>query len=125
MRLLLDAHALLWWLADDPNLGAVARTLIADPGSQVLVSAATVWEIAIKQGLGKLEAPPDLVAAIWECGFAEAPVTAVDGERAGSLDPHHRDPFDRMLVAQAARLDATVVTRDAVFERYGTRTVPA
>ncbi len=125
MRLLLDAHVLLWWLADDPNLGEAARTLIADPDSQVLVSAATVWEIAIKRGLGKLEAPPDLVAALWECGFAEAPVTAVDGERAGSLDPHHRDPFDRMLVAQAARLDAIVVTRDPVFERYGTRTAPA
>ena len=125
MRLLLDAHAILWWLADDPNLGEAARTLIADPESQVLVSAATVWEITVKRALGKLEAPPDLVAAIWECGFAEAPVTAVDGERAGNLDPHHRDRFDRMLVAQAARLDATVVTRDPVFERYGTRTVPA
>jgi PIN domain nuclease of toxin-antitoxin system len=125
MRLLLDAHVLLWWLADDPNLGETARKLIADPDSQVLVSAATVWEVAIKRGLGKLEAPPDLVAALWECGFAEAAVTAVDAERAGDLDPHHRDPFDRMLVAQAARLDATVVTRDPVFERYGTRTVPA
>ena len=58
MRLLLDAHALLWWLADDPSLGDAARTLIADPDNQVLVSAATVWEIAIKRGLGKLEAPP-------------------------------------------------------------------
>ncbi len=125
MRLLLDAHVLLWWLADDPSLGEAARTLIADPENEILVSAATVWEIAIKRALGKLEAPADLVAALGESGFAEAPVTAADGERAGSLDPHHRDPFDRMLVAQAARLDATVVSRDPVFERYGTRTVPA
>lgn len=125
MRLLLDAHALLWWLADDPSLGDAARTLIADPENEVLVSAATVWEIAIKRALGKLEAPADLVAALSESGIAEAPVTAIDGERAGDLDPLHRDPFDRMLVVQAARLDATVVTRDPVFERYGTRTVPA
>jgi PIN domain nuclease of toxin-antitoxin system len=125
MRLLLDAHALLWWLADDPSLGEAARTLIADPENQVLVSAATVWEIAVKRALGKLDAPGDLVGALGGSGFVEAPVTAVDGERAGSLDPHHRDPFDRMLVAQAARLDAAVVTRDPVFERYGTRTIPA
>ena len=125
MRLLLDAHALLWWLADDPSLGDAARTLIADPENEVLVSAATVWEIAIKRALSKLEAPADLVAALAESGFVEAPVTAVDGERAGDLDSHHRDPLDRMLVAQAARLDATVITRDPVFERYGTRTVPA
>ena len=64
MRLLLDAHVLLWWLADDPSLGEAARTLIADPENEILVSAATVWEIAIKRALGKLEAPADLVAAI-------------------------------------------------------------
>jgi PIN domain nuclease of toxin-antitoxin system len=125
MRLLLDAHVLLWWLADDPSLGEAARTLIADPENEILVSAATVWEIAIKRALGKLDAPADLVAALGRSGFVETPVTAADGERAGSLDPHHRDPFDRMLVAQAARLDGTVVTRDPVFERYGTRTFPA
>ena len=125
MRLLLDAHALLWWLADDPALGAVARSLIADPDNEVLVSAATVWEIAIKRALGKLDAPPDLVGALDETGFAEAPVTAVDAQVAGGLQAHHRDPFDRMLVAQAARLGATVVTRDPVFGLYGTPTVPA
>ena len=125
MRLLLDAHVLLWWLADDPSLGEATRTLIADPANEILVSAATVWEIAITRALGKLEAPADLVAALGGSGFVEVPVTAADGERAGSLAPHHRDPFDRMLVAQAARLDATVVTRDPVFARYGTRTVPA
>ena len=66
MRLLLDAHALLWWLADDPSLGEAARTLIADPENEVLVSAATVWEIAVKRALGKLDAPADLVAALGE-----------------------------------------------------------
>jgi PIN domain nuclease of toxin-antitoxin system len=88
-------------------------------------SSPTVWEIAIKRALGKLDAPPDLASTLDGLGFDEAPVTAADGERAGGLDPHHRDPFDRMLVAQAARLGAIVVTRDPIFARYGTRTVPA
>ena len=125
MRLLLDAHTLIWWLADNPELGAVARSLIADPANDVLVSAATVWEVSIRRAIGKLDAPPDLVRAIEEAGFEEAPVTALDAQVAGALEPHHRDPFDRMLVAQASRLGATVITRDAVFERYGTSTAPA
>ena len=125
MRLLLDAHALLWWLADDPALGAEARRLIADPATEVLVSAATTWEIAIKRSLGKLDAPPGIDAAILAEGFLEAPILASDGEGAGSLDPHHRDPFDRMLVVQAVRLDAVLVTSDPVFERYGVRVLPA
>ena len=125
MRLLLDAHTLLWWLADDPELGPEARALIADPANDVLVSAATVWEISIKQALGKLEAPSALVEALSEAGFAEVPVTGVDGERAGALDPHHRDPFDRMLVAQADRLEALIVTRDPAFVPYRVETRPA
>ncbi len=125
MRLLLDAHALLWWLADDPSLGADARQQIADPGNEILVSAATAWEIAIKRALGKLEAPSGLAEAIVEAGFTEAPVTAADAERAGNLEPHHRDPFDRMLVAQAIRLGATIVTRDEAFARYAVPTSPA
>jgi PIN domain nuclease of toxin-antitoxin system len=125
MRVLLDAHALLWWLADAPELIASARTLIADPANEVFVSAATVWEIAIKRALGKLDAPGGLALALVDAGFAEAPITAVDGERAGTLDPHHRDPFDRMLVAQAQRLDAVIVTRDPVFAFYGVRTIAA
>ncbi len=125
MRLLLDAHALLWWLADDARLGAEARARIADPANEILVSAATVWEIAIKRALGKLEAPPELANAIAEAGFGEAPITAADAERAGALEPHHRDPFDRMLVAQATRLGATILTRDPAFARYGVATSPA
>ena len=125
MRLLLDAHALLWWLADDPALDVATRALIADPANEVFVSAATIWEIAIERALGKVEAPPDLAGALDELGFTEVPVTAADGERAGGLDAHHRDPFDRMLVAQAARLGAAVATRDPIFARYGTETVPA
>lgn len=125
MRLLLDAHALLWWLADDPALGSAARNLISDPANEVFVSAATVWEISIKRSLGKLDAPDDLADILATEGFAEAAVLATDGERAGRLDPHHRDPFDRMLVVQALRLDAAIVTRDPAFAAYGARTVPA
>jgi PIN domain nuclease of toxin-antitoxin system len=125
MRLLLDAHALLWWLADDPSLARSARELIADPTNEVIVSAATVWEIAIKRAIGKVSAPDGLAAVLEQAGFIEAPITAVDAERAGGLESIHRDPFDRMLVVQAARLRAVLVTRDAVFLRYGTETVPA
>lgn len=125
MRLLLDAHTLLWWLADDPELGSEARALIANPANDVLVGAATVWEIAIKRAIGKLDAPAGLVEALAEAGFAEVHVTAADGKRAGALDPHHRDPFDRMLVAQAERLEALIVTRDPVFGAYGVETRPA
>jgi PIN domain nuclease of toxin-antitoxin system len=125
MRLLLDAHALLWWLADDPSLDRSARDLIADPANEVIVSAVTVWEIAIKRAIGKLSAPDGLAAVLEESGFIEAPVTAADAERAGGLEAIHRDPFDRMLIAQAVRLRAVVVTRDPVFTRYGTETVLA
>jgi PIN domain nuclease of toxin-antitoxin system len=125
MRLLLDAHALLWWLADDPSLHPAAREAIADPANEVIVSAATVWEIAIKRSLGKVGAPDGLAAVLEQSGFIEAPIAAADAEQAAALEPHHRDPFDRMLVAQASRLRAVVVTRDPIFARYGVEIVPA
>ncbi|MGK2852280.1 MAG: type II toxin-antitoxin system VapC family toxin [Candidatus Limnocylindrales bacterium] len=119
MILLLDAHALLWWLADDDGLAPAARRAIADPTSDVLVSAATVWEIGIKRSLGKLDAPADVLGAIEAAGFDGLPVTLADGDAAASLPPHHRDPFDRMLVAQAMRLGAVLVSRDQAFAPYG------
>jgi PIN domain nuclease of toxin-antitoxin system len=125
VRLLLDAHALLWWLADDPSLDRHARDLIADPTNEVLVSAATVWEIAIKRAIGKVNAPDGMAAILDSAGFIEAPIHATDAERAAGLEPIHRDPFDRMLVAQALRLRAAVVTRDPIFFQYGAETVPA
>jgi PIN domain nuclease of toxin-antitoxin system len=123
--LLLDAHALLWWLTDDPNLAGAARRSIADPANDVLVSAATIWEVEIKRHLGKLAAPPRLAEAVELAGFATLPITASDVERAAALPPHHRDPFDRMLIAQAARLDATIVSRDEAFARYDAPVLPA
>jgi PIN domain nuclease of toxin-antitoxin system len=116
--LLLDAHALLWWLADDPSLSPEARRGIADPANDVLVSAATVWEIEIKRALGKLAAPDGIVAAADAVGFGSLPITSSDAQRAAHLPMHHRDPFDRMLVAQAQRLAAAIVTRDRWFDAY-------
>lgn len=118
MILLLDAHALLWWLADDKTLAKDARAAIAAPANDVVVSAATVWEIEIKRALGKLSAPDGLVEAIEASAIGSIPIVALDGERAGRLPPHHRDPFDRMLVAQALRLDAVIVSRDTAFAPY-------
>jgi PIN domain nuclease of toxin-antitoxin system len=117
--LLLDAHAALWWLADDATLDVAARSAIADPTNDVLISAASIWEIEIKRALGKLTAPRGLVDAVADAGFDVLPITGVDAERAGSLPAHHRDPFDRMLVAQAERLGAIVVSRDPAFGAYG------
>jgi PIN domain nuclease of toxin-antitoxin system len=123
--LLLDAHALLWWLADDPELAAAAREAIADPATDVLVSAATVWEVGINRGLGKLHAPDDLIVAIEASGFEGLPVTLADGDGASRLPLHHRDPFDRMLVAQAARIEAVIVSRDEAFAPYEVDVLPA
>jgi PIN domain nuclease of toxin-antitoxin system len=123
--LLLDANALLWWLADDPGLATTARDAIADPATDVLVSAATVWEIGIKRGLGKLRAPDDLIGAIEASGFEGLPVALADADRASRLPLHHRDPFDRMLVAQAVRLEAVIVSRDQSFAPYEVDVLPA
>ncbi|MEO8570076.1 MAG: type II toxin-antitoxin system VapC family toxin [Chloroflexota bacterium] len=125
MILLLDAHTVLWWLADDPTLATGARSAITDPANDVLVSAATVWEIAIKRALGKLDAPDGLIDALEAVGFGILPINGVDAALAGTLPAHHRDPFDRMLVAQGQRLGALIVSRDPAFAAYGTDVVPA
>lgn len=123
MNLLLDTHALLWWLADE-ELSAPARAAIADPDRLVAVSAATVWEISIKRQLGKLEAPNDLLDAIAASGFEPLDITIGHADAAGALPPHHRDPFDRMLVAQARAEGLAIVTRDPAIEAYGVDTLP-
>ena len=124
MSLLLDTHVVLWWLGRDPELSEEARNTIAsDP--QVFVSAATAWEMAIKQNSGKLRAPADLEDQLARHGFAHLPITLAHALMAGSLPRHHNDPFDRMLVAQAAIEGLTVVTRDSRIPRYGVATLPA
>jgi PIN domain nuclease of toxin-antitoxin system len=117
VRLLLDTHVLLWWLADDPSLGEqAARAVEREP--EVYVSAASVWEIAIKKAIGKLDAPDDLVEAVDASGFRPLPIGLAHADRAGSLPRHHDDPFDRMLVAQAQLEGLTLVTVDARLPSY-------
>jgi PIN domain nuclease of toxin-antitoxin system len=118
LRLLLDTHALLWWLLGDPTLDAQARETIEDPDSFVAISAAVAWEIAIKRALGKIRAPEDLGAQILEEGFEPLPITIEHALYAGALPQHHRDPFDRMLVAQGQLEALTIVTRDPNISRY-------
>lgn len=125
MILLLDAHAALWWLADDATLDRGAHAAIRDPGNDVLVSAATVWEVAVKRAIGKLEAPSGFAIAVERSGMSILPITGTDAELAGGLPPHHRDPFDRMLVAQSTRVGALLVSRDTAFEAYGVPVLPA
>ena len=124
-RLLLDSHTLLWALQDDPQLDQRARSTIADRANDVFVSAATVWEVAIKRALGRLEAPEDLMDALEQTEFIELPITGFHAELAAALPPHHRDPFDRMLVAQAQAEGLTIVTRDRHIVSYGVRTIGA
>lgn len=118
MNVLLDTHAALWWLADSPELDEDARELIEDGGNIVVVSAASVWEVGIKRSLGKLKAPPGFGATVTRAGFEPLAITLEHAERAGSLPPHHRDPFDRMLIAQAQAERLTILSRDRVFSRY-------
>jgi PIN domain nuclease of toxin-antitoxin system len=118
-RLLVDTHAVLWWLSDDARLSPAAREAIAEPANEPLVSAASIWEIAIKRSLGKLSAPDDLVAHVVNEGFAWLAVKAEHAWEVRTLLPHHRDPFDRMLVAQALVEGVPVVTSDERFARYG------
>ena len=123
MRLLLDTHVLLWWLADDRKLGKTAREIIANPTNDVHVSTASVWEAAIKASLGRLEIElDDLEEAIVRNGFRPLPIGFRHAVTAGRLPSVHRDPFDRMLVAQAGVEELRIVSHDRVFERYGLST---
>jgi PIN domain nuclease of toxin-antitoxin system len=124
VRLLLDTHALLWWLADE-SLSQRARDAIADPDNLVMVSAATAWEISIKKALGKLAAPDDLEQQVQAGGFTALPISIAHGIAAGQLARHHEDPFDRMLIAQAVAESLTIVTRDQRFEDYAVALLPA
>ena len=124
-RLLLDTHVLLWWLSHDPALGPAAHQAIRDAQNEVYVSAATTWEASIKKALGKLEAPDDLDRIVEEERFLKLPISLYHGQMAGQLPAYHRDPFDRMLVAQAQAEGLTIVTADRNIPRYGVCTLPA
>jgi PIN domain nuclease of toxin-antitoxin system len=127
MRLLLDTHTMLWWFTNDDRLSATARDVIGDESNVVFASAASAWEIATKQRLGKLDDVPqaterygELVAAD---GFVHLPMTHLHGLRAGAYPVKHRDPFDRMLAAQGELELLTLVTRDAAFDLFEVETL--
>lgn len=118
-RLLVDTHALLWWLSDDAALSLTASEALGDPANEPLVSAASVWEIAIKRSLGKLTAPDDLPDRIVEEGFSWLAITALHAWQVRDLPAHHRDPFDRLLIAQALTDHLPIITADTRFNDYG------
>lgn len=125
MRLLLDTHALLWWLDGDRRLSLKARRAMGSPSNTVLVSAASAWEITTKARLGKLPGATDVAADVVACvasqGFVPLDITLLHAQRAGSLASPHRDPFDRMLVAQCQIEDVAIVTDDEVFAGFEVR----
>lgn len=118
MRLLPDTHAVLWLLADDDRLSPRAAELLTDPAHEVLLSAAVAWEVAIKRSLGKLEAPDGFADLLLGAGAVALPVTLEHAQAVGTLAWHHRDPVDRMLVAQADIEHAVVVSADEALRAY-------
>ena len=119
MNLLIDTHVLLWAVDDDPSLSQAARAAITDGRNVVFVSAATAWEIAIKKALGKLQAPTDsYLEELRRHRFTPLDITTEHALAVETLPPHHADPFDRMLVAQAQVEKLTLVTRDARLQAY-------
>ncbi|MBI5121990.1 MAG: type II toxin-antitoxin system VapC family toxin [Rhodospirillales bacterium] len=125
MRVILDTHALLWWFAGDAHLSKPVRKLIDDESNEILVSAASAWEIATKHRLGKLPEAGSLLEG-WEAhladqGFLQLPIAAKHALRAGLLPGQHRDPFDRMLIAQSLSEDAPLVSNERLFDGFGVR----
>lgn len=125
MNLLLDTHAVLWWLDDYESLSSETRAAITDPKNSVFLSAVVVWEIRIKESIGKLDLPDRFRAVLEAQDFMHLPVTLEHAHKVADLPMIHRDPFDRMLVAQAHCESLTIVTRDAHISEYGVRTLQA
>lgn len=121
-RYLLDTHVFLWWLSGDSSLGPRSMEVISNGMNDVYVSAATTWEISIKKAMGKLKSPDDMDAVVEEERFLKLPISLYHGQIAGSLPSHHRDPFDRMLIAQAQAEGLILVTSDKMFAKYGVNT---
>lgn len=123
MRLLLDSHVLLWSLMDVSRLGTLAREAITSPENEVLVSAVSLWELALKREKGKLTAPDDLTTIVEQKGFTPLPLSLFHAEQAAALPMHHKDPIDRMLIAQAQAEGLVLVTGDAHILQYPIRTM--
>jgi PIN domain nuclease of toxin-antitoxin system len=124
VSLLLDTHVVLWWLADDPQLPDEIKDRL-DHEPDVRVSSATIWEIVVKQALGKITAPEGLPERVRDTGFRELPIGFAHAMAAGRLPLIHRDPFDRMLVAQARCEGLTLVTGDSRCQQYDVAVLPA
>jgi PIN domain nuclease of toxin-antitoxin system len=126
MEILLDTHTLFWWMVESSRLSKLASTTLNDANNRVLISSAVAWELAIKVNVGKIE-PASLIArmegAMTEQVFTALPISIDHAVRAGLLPPHHRDPFDRMLVAQAQALNLPILSANRVLDEYGVRRV--
>ena len=122
---MLDTHTLIWWLAGDSSLSADAKAAIIDPENEVFVSAVSAWEITTKYRIGRLPRAAalalDVSGALASQGFIELPITVLHGQTAGGLPGPHRDPFDRMLIAQATLAGLVLVSNEAVFDHYAVR----
>jgi PIN domain nuclease of toxin-antitoxin system len=123
VRLLIDSHAFLWWSEDSPALGSAARSAIADPVNEALISVAALWELTIKASSGKLTLPADLETMAATLGFSVLSINFMHLRRLGLLPRVHRDPFDRMMIAQALAEGIPIITGDRAFAAYGVQTV--
>lgn len=123
MRILLDTHAYLWWIARSDRLSIAAYDAVTNSGNEVFFSAASAWEIATKHRLGRLPEAESVIqnilASIEAAGFEELPISVRDGEYAGRLPGHHQDPFDCIIIAQALIRNLAIISNERVFDRYG------
>jgi PIN domain nuclease of toxin-antitoxin system len=123
LKLLLDTHILIWWLATDSKLSSTEINIITDPDNIIFVSAATSWEIAVKKMIGKLDAPDDLPTALTANDFLKLPITIKHTQYLYQLPPHHNDPFDRIMIAQAISDSLVFLTRDSKVLLYPVKTL--
>jgi PIN domain nuclease of toxin-antitoxin system len=124
VNLLLDSHCLLWWLGDLP-LSTDAKDAITNPSNTVFVSSASIWELEINAALGKLSIDADLIAEVTASALSWLPISALHGRTAARLPMHHRDPFDRILIAQAQVEECSLITRDGMFGKYAVSLIEA
>ena len=124
MRFLVDTHALLWALGEPSTLSRQARAALADPSNLIVVSSASLWECAIKASIGKLDLPEDFFDSIPEAGYEVMPIRISHLNVYRTLPMHHRDPFDRMLVAQASAEALTLISRDPDIAKYDVAVLP-
>lgn len=123
MQLLIDSHALVWWFEAAPALSVTARAAIGDPANDVLISTAALWELTIKSSSGKLALPADIETMVVGEGFSVLSISFAHLRRFGALARHHRDPFDRMMIAQALAEGIPIATGDRAFAAYGVQIV--